>query len=69
MYWFFEVLGSESVNNKHQQEWDEKLHTVSKLRTYVTFKLNYETETYLKLIICKAENISFSSISLCCTST
>ena len=42
-------------NNKHQQEWNEKLHTVSKLRTYVTFKSNYETETYLKLNICKAE--------------
>ena len=41
-------------NNKHQQEWNEKLHTVSKLRTYVTFKSNYETETYLKLNICKA---------------
>ena len=27
-------------NNKHQQEWNEKLHTVSKLRTYVTFKSN-----------------------------
>ena len=32
----------------------KKLHTVSKLRTYVTFKPNYETETYLKLNICKA---------------
>ena len=42
-------------NNKHQQEWNEKLQTVSKLRTYVTFKSNYETETYLKLNICKAE--------------
>ena len=27
-------------DNKHQQEWNEKLHTVSKLRTYVTFKSN-----------------------------
>ena len=42
-------------NNKHQQEWHEKLHTVSKVRTYVTFKSNYETETHLKLNICKAE--------------
>ena len=42
-------------NDKHQQEWNEKLHTVSKLRTCVTFKSNYETETYLKLNICKAE--------------
>ena len=30
-------------------------NTVSKLRTCVTFKSNYETETYLKLNICKAE--------------
>ena len=42
-------------NNKHQQERNEKLHTVSKLRTYVTFKSNHETQTYLKLNICKAE--------------
>ena len=28
-------------NDKHQQERNEKLHTVSKLRTYVTFKSNY----------------------------
>ena len=42
-------------NNKHQQEWNEKLHTVSKLRTCVTFKSNFETETYLKLNIYKAE--------------
>ena len=42
-------------NNKHRQEWHEKLYTVSKLRTYVTFKSNYETETHLKLNICKAE--------------
>ena len=42
-------------NDKHQQERNEKLHTVSKLRTYVTFKSNYETEIYSNLNICKAE--------------
>ena len=43
------------INNKHQQEWNEKRHTVSTLRIYVTFKSNYQTETYLKLNICKAK--------------
>ena len=34
-------------------------NTVSKLRTFVTFKSNYETETNLKLNICKAERSHF----------
>ena len=42
------------VDYMHQHESNEKLHTVSKLRTYVTFKSNCEAETHLKLNICKA---------------
>ena len=68
-----QIINQEHVknlfNNKPQQEWNEKLHTVSKLRTCVTFKSNYETETCLKLNICKAERSHYSSISLCCAST
>ena len=52
------------LNNKHQQEWNEKLHTILKLRTYVTFKSNYETETYLKLNICLAERSHL--VQFCC---
>ena len=32
----------------YQRDWNEKLTTVSKLRTYVTFKSNYKTEKYSK---------------------
>ena len=46
------------VNFEHvKQEWNEKLHTVLKLRTYVTFKSNYETKTYLKLNTCRLKDI------------
>ena len=39
----------------YQRDWNEKLTTVSKLRTYVTFKSNYKTEKYLKLNLTKNE--------------
>ena len=42
-----------SFGTIYQRDWNEKLHTISKLRTYVTFKSNYETEKYLKLNITK----------------
>ena len=42
-------------DHMYQQEWNEKLHNVSKLRTYVTFKSKYESETHLKINIWQAE--------------
>ena len=42
-----------SFDTIFQRDWNEKLHTKSKLRTYVTFKSNNETEKYLKLNITK----------------
>ena len=41
------------LGTTYQREWNEKLFTVSKLRTYVTFKSNYKTEKYVELNINK----------------
>ena len=52
-----QTVGLKHVENSlgtiYQSDWNEKLHTISKLRTYVTFKSNYETEKYIKLNITK----------------
>lgn len=39
----------------NQEKWSDTIQTVSKLRTYRTFKINFETEQYLKVIITKNE--------------
>ena len=41
--------------NMNQAEWSDKMQTVSKLRTYRTFKTRYETEHYLQVNITKTE--------------
>ena len=41
--------------NMNQAEWSDKMQTVSKLRTYRTFKTRYETEHYLQVNIMKTE--------------
>ena len=43
------------LGTTYQRDWNEKLHTVSKLRTYVIFKSTYKVERYLKLNIAQNE--------------
>ena len=49
-----------SFGTIYQRDWNEKLHTISKLRTYVTVKSNYESEKYLKLNITKNDRSHLS---------
>lgn len=48
----------------YQREWVEKIYTVPKLRTYVTFKTTYESEKYIKMSITKQGKISFSAVQM-----
>lgn len=41
--------------NINQVDWVNKMQSVSKLRTYITFKTRYETEQYLQVNITKTE--------------
>ena len=50
--------------NMNQAEWSDKMQTVSKLRTYRTFKTRYESEQYLQVNITKTER-SHLAVSVC----